>query len=143
MMNKTKNQISSYRRYLNPQTSFQDLNLIDGYYMPIIYNSQRKTRYRYNRLGGKFQEVYADDTIPIDEGEVTYEYDQFEIDIKNKINLDSDMKYSEVIDEDMDNMSDPIESDDDLEDIGDIGDNESDAFSSDSELELLLTQGKV
>ena len=31
------------------------------------------------------------------------------------------MKYSEVIDEDMDNMSDPIESDDDLEDIGDIG----------------------
>ncbi|KGQ86522.1 cell cycle checkpoint protein [Candida albicans P94015] len=143
MMNKTKNQISSYRRYLNPQTSFQDLNLIDGYYMPIIYNSQKKTRYRYNRLGGKFQEVYADDVLPIDEGEVTYEYDQFEIDIKNKINLDSDMKYSEVIDEDIDNMSDPIESDDDLEDIGDIGDNESDAFSSDSELELLLTQGKV
>ena len=27
------------------------------------------------------------------------------------------MKYSEVIDEDIDNMSDPIESDDDLEDI--------------------------
>ena len=50
------------------------------------------------------------------------------------------MKYSEVIDEDIDNMSDPIESDDDLEDIGD---NESDAFLSDSELELLLTQGKV
>ena len=65
-----------------------------------------------------FKEVYADDTLPIDEGEVTYEYDQFEIDIKNKINLDLDMKYSEVIDEDIDNMSDPIESDDDLEDIG-------------------------
>ena len=75
--------------------------------------------------------------------EVTYEYDQFEIDIKNKINLDLDMKYSEVIDEDIDNMSDPIESDDDLEDIGDIGHDESDAFLSDSELELLLTQGKV
>lgn len=143
IMNKTKNQINSYRRYLNPQISFEDLNLIDGYYMPIIYNTQKQTKFRYNRLGGKFQEVYADDKIPIDEGEIIYEYDQFEIDIKNKINLDLDMKYSQAINEDIDNMSDPIETDDDLEDVRDITNNESDAFLSDSELELLLTQGKV
>ncbi|KAL6451847.1 RAD24 Checkpoint protein RAD24 [Candida maltosa Xu316] len=131
MARRTSNQINSYRQHLDPSNSFDNLNLIDGYFLPLIYNHTKKTKFRYNRLGGKFQEVYADEDIPVEDNENggLYEYDQFEIDIQNKINQDLS---TDGIDDDGE-LSDPIETD---------SDNDSEIFSSDSELDLLLTQGK-
>ncbi|RCK58985.1 Checkpoint protein RAD24 [Candida viswanathii] len=130
MVRKTSNQINSYRRYLSPKSSFEQLNLVDGYFIPIIYNKRRTSGFRYNRLGGKFQEIYADEDIPVEEeGGIIYEYDQFEIDIQNKINEELE------VDNSHDELSDPIE-DSEQDDDGD-----DDVFLSDSELDLLLTQG--
>ncbi|KAL6451818.1 RAD24 Checkpoint protein RAD24 [Candida maltosa Xu316] len=133
MARRTSNQISQYRQHLDPSNSFDNLNLIDGYFLPLIYNQTKKTKFRYNRLGGKFQEIYADEDIPVEDNENCrlYEYDQFEIDIQNKINQDLSTDNIDINDDG--EMSDPIETD---------SDNDSEIFSSDSELDLLLTQGK-
>lgn len=136
MIKKTSNQINSYRKYINPRNSFQDLNLIDGCLIPIIYNKRKTQGFRYNRLGGKFQEIYADEDMPLKEEEegdgIIYEYDQFEIDIQNRINEELEIDNSD------DELSDPIE---DSQDDSNNNDDDDDVFLSDSELDLLLTQG--
>lgn len=98
---------------------------------------QKKTQgFRYNRLGGKFQEIYADEDMPLKEEEegdgIIYEYDQFEIDIQNRINEELEIANSD------DELSDPIE---DSQDDSNNNDDDDDVFLSDSELDLLLTQG--
>ncbi|KAI5955175.1 rad17 [Candida jiufengensis] len=118
---KAHTQINSYRRYITPTTSFSDLNLIDGYYLPQIYNSQKKTRYRYNRLGGKFLEVFADENT-VDEPITNYDYDQFQNDIDNKITTTEDEEMSDQIQE---------------------SDSDSDGFSSDDDIDYLISQGKL
>ncbi|KAI5965697.1 rad17 [Candida pseudojiufengensis] len=119
---KTHTQINSYRRYITPNVSFVDLNLIDGYFLPQIYNKIRKTRYRYNRLGGKFLEVYADENT-IDEQPITnYDYDQFQNDIDNKININDEE----------DELSDQIQESD-----------SDDDFASDIDFDFLISQGKL
>ncbi|RCK62358.1 Checkpoint protein RAD24 [Candida viswanathii] len=135
MVRKTSNQINSYRRYISPKSSFEEINLVDGYFLPIIYNKRRTSGFRYNRLGGKFQEIYADEDIPVEEeGGIIYEYDQFEIDIQNKINEELEVDNSD------DELSDPIE-DSEQDNNNNNDDDDDDVFLSDSELDLLLTQG--
>lgn len=134
---KTYSQIRNYHKYVdNLQSSFDKLNLVDGYYMPLIYNKKNKTRYRYNRLGGRFHEIYADDELPIIEGdeatgtaeENAYEMDQFQIDVM------SNMAETEEREEE-EEMSDPISSDEDSDG--------SDGFLSDEELDNLISQGRI
>ncbi|KAK6464177.1 Rad17 cell cycle checkpoint protein-domain-containing protein [Scheffersomyces coipomensis] len=139
--NKTLQQIKSYQRYINEgKNSWQDLNMIDGYYLPIIYNKRGNTRYSYNRLGGKFQEIHADEDLPIqdnisntDEASI-YDKDQFQVDIENKIAEREDDKGEED-----DELSDPIENSDQEDDEVD----DEDGFSSDPELDGLISQGRV
>ena len=138
--NKTYTQIKNYQKYVNNlQDSFDELNLVDGYYLPLIYNKQKNNRYRYNRLGGRFHEIYADEELPIIEGdentsgatdENVYEMDQFQMDIISKMSENNDV-------EEEDELSDPIDDSDD----GDDGD--SDGFLSDPELDILISQGRI
>lgn len=83
----TEDEIKQYSKWCNGlRTTFNNLNLIDGYYLPMIYNKQNATPYRYNRLGGRFQPVFADDNLPVMEEEVEgWSKDQFKIDIEKKI----------------------------------------------------------
>ncbi|ODV78382.1 uncharacterized protein CANTADRAFT_52541 [Suhomyces tanzawaensis NRRL Y-17324] len=138
--NKTYKQVRSYQRYIDQRSSFDDLNLIDGYYLPIIYNKKYKKRYTYNRLGGRFLEVYADESLPVvEEGEgeenvvsTSYDLDQFQVDIMKKASGENDA------DEDYEDgeLSDPIdESDEELD--------SDDGFLSDPELDVLISQGRV
>lgn len=138
--NKTYTQIKNYQKYVNNlQDSFDELNLVDGYYLPLIYNKRKNNRYRYNRLGGRFHEIYADEELPIIEGdentsgatdENVYEMDQFQMDIISKMSENNDV-------EEEDELSDPIDDSD-----GADGD-DSDGFLSDPELDILISQGRI
>lgn len=127
--NKTYNQIRQYQRYINQyRNTFEDLNLIDGYYLPQIYNKKSKTRFRYNRLGGQFKQIYADEELPIDEDyQELVEFDQFQVDIQNQIN-------QEIESDDDGELSDPIEDSD--------GDDDEE-FLDDPELDQLISQGGI
>ncbi|EAZ63523.2 hypothetical protein PICST_28605 [Scheffersomyces stipitis CBS 6054] len=136
--NKTYAMIRSYQRYIDHE-SFQNLNLLDGYYLPLIYNKRSKTRFRYNRLGGRFHEIHADESMGTNEEEEEsqfYNRDQFEIDITEKIAEEERGDYS-----DQDELSEEI-SDSEIE--GDQGDDDDEAgFSSDPELDVLISQGRL
>ncbi|RLV96332.1 Checkpoint protein RAD24 [Spathaspora sp. JA1] len=124
-MNKVKNvvrnQIKDYHRYISPTVTFNDLNMIDGHFLPVIYNRRYNTkRYSYNRLGGKFKTIQ--DEIP------ELEYDQFQEDVKRKLNEDVDESEGE--------LSDPIQESEREFDS-------EDDFSSDPELDFLISQGKI
>lgn len=94
----TEDEIKQYSKWCNGlRTTFNNLNLIDGYYLPMIYNKQNATPYRYNRLGGRFQPVFADDNLPIMEEEVEgWSKDQFKIDIDNKIAAGDQLEEDEM-----------------------------------------------
>lgn len=136
LYNKTNNQIRQYQRYINQyRNRFQDLNLIDGYFLPQIYNKKSRTRYRYNRLGGQFREIYADEDLPIEEDyNENLELDQFHIDIENKMT-------TEIEQDDEGDLSDPIEEDEGPEGSEEIDDD--DDFLDDPELDLLISQGGI
>ncbi|KAI5949263.1 rad17 [Candida theae] len=127
---KTLNRLNEYRRYVSPTSSIEGLNLIDGYYLPLIYNRKRKTRYRYNRLGGKLLEIYADDDPVVDDSSASYEYDQFQHDIDRSINGRNE-EHNES-----DTLSDGIEE-------SSFDESDNDGFGSDTEIDLLISQGKL
>jgi cell cycle checkpoint protein len=134
--NKTFNQIRQYQMYVNNhRNSFQDLNLVDGYYRPLIYNRQNSTRYRYNRLGGRFQEIYADDELPVadDIQDDIKELDQFQVDINNKIRQIEQDQVDQELDDD-DELSDPISEEETTDE---------DEFLDDSELDNLISRGQI
>lgn len=168
-------EIREYQKYVRSGISFQDLNLIYGFYEPKIYNSAKwkmkngipNTRLNYNRLGGKFKEIYPTEGLPIADLEEEEEeerlravYDQYRIEIKTQMNEGAAMDQ----DTDDGDLSDPIEeSDSDFDDsIGDMelnnilsqtksqqvlqpaqshiagSDSDSDVFLSDEELDELI-----
>ncbi|EDK39099.2 hypothetical protein PGUG_03197 [Meyerozyma guilliermondii ATCC 6260] len=128
--NRVFKEVQEYREVVcHMKTSFSDLNMIDGYFVPRIYNSFRyklkneRRPLEYNRLGGKFKEVYSDTTALVDDIEYSETIkDQFRKDIEDR----SGNKDSES------DMSDPISESD-----------QSDDFSSDSDLDGLISQGVV
>ncbi|CAI5759136.1 unnamed protein product [Candida verbasci] len=129
MYNKTWNQIQNYKKYLiEPKLgfiNFQTLNLIDGYYIPMIYNKKKRSRVNYNRLGGKFSYIGADDQLTVDEDiNIPYEVDQFQVEIDARIQGKEEKNDIE------DYLSDPISDSDE-------------GFSSDDELNYLMTQGII
>lgn len=110
--NKTKREIRTYQLVINEcRNSFNDLNLVDGFYLPIIYNatSRQTEKLRYDRLGGRFKQILSDTELPVLE-EATDDYirDQFHVDIQEKLNY--------KLENEEDIMSDPIESDVDSDD---------------------------
>lgn len=128
--NSTQLKIRNYQRYIDHRNSFQNLNLIEGYYLPIIYNRRYRKHYSYNRLGGSFQVIFADDLLPVEEEtEKVGPVDQFQVDIVEKIKGEAE------IEEDSEGeMSDPIQE-------TDVESEEEDW--SDEELDLLISQGRV
>ncbi|KAI3404622.2 rad17 [Candida oxycetoniae] len=143
------NQVDQYRKYLSPESSFQTLNLIDGYYLPLILNKRGKThRLRYNRLGGKFQELYADENFVAEERTTLYAYDQFQNDIDTAIEEQARGRNNVDFDNDLDDeniSSDPIEDSSQTNaDFSQSSSSSSDAgFSDDDEIDLLISQGKL
>lgn len=92
--NKVKGIIHQLKYSPNFQTSFHNINLIDGFYVPIILN---KLQYKnYDRIGGKFK--YLSDNLFEDESSQQLE---FKIDIK-----------TDTVDDEGE-LSDPIEDSDD------------------------------
>lgn len=108
--NKTKREIGMYRSVVNEcHTSFNDLNLIDGYYLPLIYNKQQHNKLKYGRLGGLFKQIVSDGDLPVLEEDIAclYAQDQFQRDIDDKM---------KTVQEDEEILSDPIETDIDSDD---------------------------
>lgn len=134
-MRKTATRLNEYRRYISPSSSIENLNLIDGYYMPLIYNRKYKTRYRYNRLGGKLNEIYADDDAPVidDDYSCNHDYDQFQNDIDFAVNRQGDNGGDDT---ESDALSDEIEE-------SPFEESSDDEFGSDAEIDLLISQGKL
>lgn len=140
--NKVKREVESYSRYIgNGRISFADVNLLDGYFMPTIYNSFRyklkygRKRYTYNRVGGKFQGIAADDEVPVMEDEQERESgvrDQFAVEIETKMAEAGEGENSEN-DDFSDAIDDSTDDDNDNDDFGDFND------SLDSKL-IALTQ---
>ncbi|CAK9440958.1 uncharacterized protein LODBEIA_P48270 [Lodderomyces beijingensis] len=139
---KVRAQIEAYRRYIAPQCSFSTLNLRDGYFLPLIYNAARKkktTPLRYNRLGGKLKEIYADEDVTSEESATVDAYDQFQNDIDIAVRNERGNKNKQEEEEEeedaqeKDNLSDPIEES-----------SQSDTeFSSDGDIDYLISQGKL
>lgn len=94
----TENEIYLYLKWCNEfKTNFNNLNLIDGYYLPLIYNKRNTTPYRYNRLGGRFQPIFADDNLPVmEEEQGNWTQDQFKIDIENNISQGEQLEQEEM-----------------------------------------------
>lgn len=118
---RTEKEIRQYQRHINgSRNSFNDINLIDGYYLPKIYNSTKYKskngikRYAYGRLGGPFSQILADEALPVvEEDAVEYIRDQFQNDIHEKTNKE------DRTDDENDNLSDPVEDSDEDDDFDD------------------------
>lgn len=113
--NRTKNEIRNYQRWCNElRENFQTLNLVDGYYLPEIFNSFKykykygRSKYDYNRLGGKFRKIFAQDTIPIEENEeeIGTELDQFQEDIQKRKMMNENSEEEEVLSEEIEDSED-------------------------------------
>lgn len=179
-LRKTRLQIANYVRYVALlRLSFQEANLVDGYLRPEIYNSfyyklkHGGGRFRYNRLGGQFKEIYADEDVAtleeLAKQDTFVAKDQFMEDIEQAIK----QRDEEDQDEEED-LSDAIEEsgkdtdEDDFNDLLDDGkinqlmrhmtrsmrsgisndnddnnDDGNDGFSDDPELDLLVSQGRL
>lgn len=115
--NKVSRIIHQLKGSPNFQTSFNNINLIDGFYVPIIIN---KLQYKnYDRIGGKFK--YLGDSL-FEEEEPSQQL-EFKIDIKD--NADHD-----------DELSDPLDDSDDDFDLT-INDNERKPLPHESDYEFL------
>lgn len=140
-------ELNNYRLHINKlRDSVCDINLIQGYLIPEIYNSfrykflhKKQGNIKYNRIGGIFKEVYADMTPDLDEDNPNelqndFNQDQFKIEIRK--NIESAQQEDKRLEDDSDELSDPIEeSDPDSDEIFD------DSF--DDELnDLMNKQGK-
>lgn len=153
--NKVRKEVDSYVRYFgNCRLSFADANLLDGFYVPAIFNSFRyklkngSRPYAYNRVGGKFQEIFADEEVSVMENEFEYERgvkDQFLVDIEAKMG-------QELQSEEEAELSEEIDSTDEEEDFNDSLDSklismtqrkDDEDFSDDPELDWLVSQGKL
>lgn len=104
---KSRREIDTYRKLLKYSgVSFQNLNLIDGCYVPMIYNLQSRQRNAYKRIGGFFKDMYFDDNAesPITNLDTSGSfYDNKLLDKLNQENTTDKIESDE--------MSDPIESD--------------------------------
>ncbi|KAM9898566.1 hypothetical protein OXX69_009819 [Metschnikowia pulcherrima] len=126
--NKVRFEVANYVRYLGGMgLSFSDANLIDGYYVPRIMNSAKHQRlfgtkqFTYNRIGGSFREIYADEDLPVMENEneaAQSVKDQFSEDIRMAVqeeheHANSDSEESDAIeestDEDPDDLNDTLD----------------------------------
>lgn len=150
--NKVQQEIHEYVRYVGgPHVLFETANLYDGYLLPAIYNSfGYKLRhglkpYGYNRLGGKFKPLYADDDLPVLESEkevAAGEMDQFHADIAAKIAEngadDNDDSLSEEIDDSDDDFDDTLDSR-----LGATQRDLEDDFLDDPQLDMLVSQGRL
>ncbi|GEQ71602.1 hypothetical protein JCM33374_g5287 [Metschnikowia sp. JCM 33374] len=121
--NKVRVEVGNYTRYLTGlMVSFEDVNLLDGYFVPRIKNSQQYRRqfgpkpFLYNRIGGSFREIYADENLPVLENDMEMGAsvkDQFSDDISAAIQHLEMAQGSEF--EDLESESDAIyDSDTDL-----------------------------
>lgn len=157
--NKVRKEVDSYGRYLgHMQVSFANVNLLDGYLVPAIYNSFRyklkngSKPYAYNRIGGKFQEIFADGEVTVMENENEREFgvkDQFLADIDAQMALEITSEQEEDLSEEIANTS----TDEDFNDSLDVNlmmmtqkqhdDEASDEFSDDPQLDLLVSQGRL
>ncbi|QEO21846.1 hypothetical_protein [Candidozyma auris] len=164
---RVQREVSDYVRYITRmQLSFRQANLVYGCLLPRIYNSFKykllngRTRFSYNRLGGSFSPVIADDELPVMENEHEFdsrEDDQFKADIQQAIMEDSAVQP----DENQSDLSDAIsesgvDTDEDLNDTLDEGlissfkkpmlrgkVREAEDISDDPELDMLVSQGML
>lgn len=155
--NQVRREVHDYARYLcNLQVSFSDVNLVDGCLVPAIYNSFRhklshgSKPYAYNRVGGRFQAIVADDDIPVmdsNEEHARGVRDQFRIEIEAKMDYESDDDDNEPLSEDIDDSDVEKSASDDLDDSLDdellLIKNDEDDFSDDPELNMLVSQGRI
>lgn len=89
------------------QTSLTDLNLLQGYYVPIILN--KRTKLDYGRIGGRFNSyiddnMYDADAVDEDKGNNNNITDQFDVDLSREKQNSRDINDIDSTDE----MSDPI-----------------------------------
>lgn len=141
--NRVKSEILDCQKYLKNGISFQDLNLIHGFYEPKIYNSFQykyinsvsKDRMNYNRIGGVFKQILPSEDLPLYDEEETNRtlYDQYRVEIKLQIQMGN-----ELDSDDEDEMSDPIDDDDD--DDGEVQVDSDSDFLSDEELDNLIRE---
>lgn len=122
--NKVSSEISNYRRYIAKlQVLRDDINLIDGNLVPKILNSFRYkmahdvSKEQYQRVGGAFKKLFAEETPSIMENEDEAERgneDQFRSDINEIARQEDNNK-----EDDDDDLSDAIENSTDEEDLED------------------------
>ncbi|KAG7193694.1 Cell cycle checkpoint protein rad17 [Scheffersomyces spartinae] len=175
-------QISDYRRFIgNIRVSSCDVNLVDGFFVPQIYNSFRykyltgkRSKYRYRRIGGDIRLSGDEDTRPLMFGDgETQEEDGDQMDHFTWEIIQKKLKENEDSDDNEGELSDPIEDSDstmeakltgtleamltdDSDDDSDINqtmkehndndkklDDTYDSLLSDSDLDLLMSQGII
>lgn len=164
---RVQREVSDYVRYITRmQLLFRQANLVYGCLLPRIYNLFKykllngRTRFSYNRLGGSFSPVIADDELPVMENEHEFdsrEDDQFKADIQQAIMEDSAVQP----DENQSDLSDAIsesgvDTDEDLNDTLDEGlissfkkpmlrgkVREAEDILDDPELDMLVSQGML
>ncbi|OBA18016.1 hypothetical protein METBIDRAFT_47732 [Metschnikowia bicuspidata var. bicuspidata NRRL YB-4993] len=175
--NKVRREIGNYVRYLGGCSMlFSDVNLIDGHFLPQIKNSAKFRRthgpkpFLYNRIGGSFRKIYADEDMPIMENEFelcTGVRDQFLEDIYATIQQQEDIQNQSGMDGESDAIEDSAsdgDTDDDLDDALDEhilqmatqsmqiatqntqrpkNPESDDDFLDDPELAILVSQGKL
>lgn len=118
--NDTRDKILAYRNTIDEnKRSFEVLNMLDGFYLPIILNHRFENQrfLRYGRLGGQFQYLTADDEMPLNEGESKmYPEDQFSLDIEARLQRKIDLEMNKSAQDESSQLTDPIETDFDSDD---------------------------
>ncbi|SGZ58694.1 CIC11C00000002176 [Sungouiella intermedia] len=160
--NKVKREVDNYSRYIgDSRVSFANVNLLDGYFVPSIFNSFRyklqngSKPYSYNRVGGKFQQIFADDEVPVMESEFEHELgvkDQFAMEIEAKMGGSEDRNDGLSEDDLSDEIHNTTDDDNDNDDFNDSLDDklvsltqrhDEDELSDDPELDWLVSQGRL
>lgn len=106
----------------NYQLSFNDLNLLYGYYAPQIYMKRSRLFFRAKswRLGGSFKEIYPEIGIPVpdepDENNISDDNDSAFRKIFEELSTNNCISTSEVGDDES-SLSDPIDSEDSDDDV--------------------------
>lgn len=120
---KIESQIKLFmQRTGNFQLSFNDLNLLYGYYAPQIYMKRFGNSFRAKswRLGGSFKEIYPETGIPIpdeqEDNSLLDDNDSAFRELFEKLSTNNCISTSEVSDDES-SLSDPIESEDSDDDV--------------------------